>query len=244
MTIRHIIASGCSFTADGIGGLPPSLTHPTGGCSFVDTNRDNVDSPNTWIGHVAKQLKVSSLVNLSAGSHGNMLIANNIISFLNINFYSYIPEETMILFNISDPARLDIPCSWEHPSRSSFCTWGQNILPYTYIDNLSKPVTYVTKNMEIEQIEIFSSSALLGMMSYLEKYNFNFKFLLMSDYKSHPILGSVINQFYTHLIEMEDLVGMKEFVKHKNLTADDNFHPNARGHELISKIVIEELLKE
>ena len=242
MMIRHIIASGCSFTADGIGGLPPSLTHPNGGCSFVNDLNYQASIPKTWVGHVAKELKIDSLVNLAASSHGNIMIANNIMSLL--SQFPYDPETTIILFNISDPARLDLMCSWEHPNKCNYCDWSQDILPYTYIKRDSEPVNYVSKNIGIEQIEILSSNAILGMMSYLEKNKFNFKFLLMSDYRSHTHLGPIIKKFQSRMIELGSHAGMKEFVANVGLNTKDQFHPDSEGHQRIAEVVLKTLSKE
>lgn len=237
--IEHIVASGCSFTADGTGGLPPSLDHPVGSCSFIQDESYEVASPKTWIGHVAQHLQIKSLVNVSAGSHGNMLIANNIITLL--NRYTYDPANTIILFNISDPARLDVPCSWDHPDKSTFCHWAPDIFPYSYLKRNSHFDKLIGKNMGIEQIELVSSNALLGMMSFLKQEKFNFKFLLMSDYTSHIHLGPVIKKFQSHMIDLNPGIGMKEFVENFNLNTDDKFHPDAQGHKLIANKVLEKL---
>lgn len=240
--IKHIIASGCSFTEDGTGGVPPSDTDPTGGCSYTNNLSDNRPIPNTWVGYVAQQLQVSSLVNLSAGSHGNFLIANNIITLLNL--YHYDPTTTVVLFNISDPARLDVPCSWDHPDRSTFCHWSLSIIPYTYFGRNSQINGLMSKNIGIEQIEIASSNALLGMMSFLKKQKINFKFMMMSDYRAHDYLGPILNQFRSHMIELTPGAGMKEFVQNLNLNTGDQFHPDTHGHQRIAEVVLETLSKE
>jgi hypothetical protein len=235
--IKHLISSGCSFTSDGTGGLPPSLDRPTGGCSFV--NGDTVTTPKSWVGYVAQQLQVSSLVNLAASSYGNILIANTVMTLL--NNYHYNPATTLILFNLSDPGRLDTPCDWKHVDRCDHCDWSADIIPYTYIKRNSPTDMLMLKNIGIDQVESMSSNAVLGMMALLEHYKFNFKFLLMSDYQSHPQLGPVIEKFQSHMIKLNPGVGMKEFVQELHLNTGDQFHPDTVGHQQIAQLVMQQL---
>jgi len=240
--IKHIISSGCSFTSDGIGGVPPSLTTPNGGCSFIHDNDYSAAMPRSWVGYVAKQLQVASLVNLSASSHGNILIANNIISLL--NRYQYDPKTTVILFNLSDPGRLDVPCDWDHVDKCNHCDWPADVISHAYLNLNSQTYTHMIKNIGIDQVEMMSSNAVLGMMALLKYYKFNFKFLLMSDYQSHPHLGPVIKKFQSHMIRLDPGVGMKEFVQKLNLNTEDQFHPDMVGHQKIAQLVMEQLQKE
>jgi hypothetical protein len=100
------------------------------------------------------------------------------------------------------------------------------------------------KHIGIEQVELITSNALLGMMSLLKQRGFNFKFLLMSDYRSHPYLGKIIRQFQSHMIELGTDAGMKEYVASLKLNTEDHLHPDAQGHLQIAQVVMKQLSKE
>ena len=235
--IKNLIASGCSFTQDGIGGVPPSEKDPLGGNSFLETADHPSGTPKSWAGMIAKQLQATSFVNLAASGHGNISIANNMLTFL--SKFTYDPAETLILFNITDPFRLDIPCDKLHPEHSCYSGWPEEIIPFKYIISKESDITRgLTKTIGVDQVEILTSNMLLGMMSFLKQNNFNFKFLLMSDYTTHPTLSPVISNFSSNLIKLDPGVGMHEFSIITNNLHADGRHPNLEAHRAIANCVI------
>lgn len=238
---KNIVASGCSFTSDGIGGHPPTSTNPNGGCSFaLDADYKSAE-PTTWAGVVAQKLSVKSFVNVAAASHGNFLIANNILSL--INRFDYRPTDTLILFNLSDPARLDVICQWDDKTKSEYCDWPKDVLPFAYLNRNSELVKRTLLGMGIDQVENFSSNAILGMMSFLKQENFCFYFTMMRDYRTNMYLGPVIEKFKDHLVELDPGVGMYEYASASNALRPDRAHPTTAGHTLIAEQLLNILNK-
>lgn len=203
----------------------------------------SIASPKTWVGFLAQQLAVKSLVNLAANSHGNMLTANNIMSLL--NRFKYDPSKTIVLFNITDAARLDLMCDWSHPDASPWCTWPQNVLDFKYLSQTSDLVQTVRKNTGIDQIETASSNALHGMISFLTANGYNFKFLTMRDYSNCAKLSPIIDQYYSHWIDLDASAGLVEYVQKLKLTlSNTDFHPNMAGHKIIADGVYNHLTGE
>ena len=237
--IRHLITAGCSFSSNGTGGIPPSPEHPAGGCSFIaDIDVPNI-KPLAWPGMLAQRLNVSSLVNLSAGSHGNILIANNIMSLL--QRFKYHPNDTLIVFNISDPGRYDIPCQHELDDKSSFCNWDSSILPFSYLPKTHKLVIETQKHMGIDQSEEITTNSLMGMMSFLKNQGYRFRFMTLRNYTQHKNLKQILNQFQEHMIQLTPGIGMAEFVDQLGVTTDDHFHPTVAGHEILTDKILESL---
>jgi hypothetical protein len=237
MTIKHILSGGCSQTQDGIGGVPP--THfSNGGCSFKWDNELKCSDPKSWVSFVAQDLNVDSLINTASSSHGNQLISNSIIEML--TRYQYNPGETLILFNITWPTRLDIPCDFDHPDRSKFVPWTQDLIPYTYLDNKSKPVQHCYKHMGADQVEQMNCISLINLFNFLENNNFlNYKFILAKDFSEHKNLSAIIKSRQQNFIPLDTInQGIVEFVTANNLNRDI-IHPSVEGHKIISNIVID-----
>jgi len=235
--IEHLVVGGCSFTADGIGGMPPSLNNPHGGCTFIET----ATVPKTWPGFLSQQLQVISLVNLAAASHGNMATANNIISVL--TRFKYDPTKTMVLFNITDAGRLDLMCDWSHPAVSTHCTWPYDALSFKYLDQTRDIAKSTKKTMGINQVEICSVNALWGLFGFLEANGYNFKFLTMRDYTcyylpEHP-MSRLLNQYQQHWIKLDSGRGLVEYVEQHDLAImEGDFHPTVAGHRMIAGEVL------
>ena len=238
--IKHIVASGCSFTAAGIGGVPPSPEDPDGGCSVVQDEAYQILEPKSWVEFVARNMQVKSLINVAAESHGNILIANNIMSVL--QKFKYPIGNTLVLFNISDPARLDMVCDWQESGKSDFCKWPSSILDFAYISQTDKQLDHVRKNMGIENIEKFSSNVLLGLFCFLQSSGFDFRFMTMRDYRSNQYISTIIDRFSKKWIDLDPGHGMMEFVEQLGLTiSNHDFHPNLQGHNKLANCVLETL---
>ena len=77
----NILASGCSFTADGLGGRPPEPADP-GGNSFRQDPDYEMQTPVSWASHLANIIDPDSFCNLAGHSHGNFFISKTIIDCL------------------------------------------------------------------------------------------------------------------------------------------------------------------
>lgn len=235
--IKHIVAGGCSQTQDGLGGIPPNAL-TSGGCSFIAHNDYVSAEPQSWVSFVAQKLAVESLVNTAASSHGNQLITNSIIEVL--TRFPYDPKTTLVLFNVTWPTRLDVPCDFDHPDRSKFIPWSKDLIPYTYLATDSKPAKHCYKHIGSEQVEQMNYLALRNLFNFLENNQFNYKFILAKNFSDYPALSSIINS-RQQLIKLEqDNVGIVEFVTARGLNRDI-IHPTVAGHEVISNTVLNSL---
>jgi hypothetical protein len=238
MIVNQILAGGCSQTQDGISGVPPGLLS-SGGCSFVSNDGSVCSDPQSWVGFVAKELDVDSLVNTAASSHGNQLTANSIIEML--SRYHYNPKTTLVLFNITWPSRLDVPCDFDHPDRSKFIPWASNLIPYTYLSTDSKAAHHCYKHMGGEQVERMNSLALINLFNFLENNQFNYRFLLAKDFSEYKTFYSIIQTRKKNLISLDsDNAGIVEFVTANKLNRDI-IHPTVEGHRIIGNIVIDRI---
>lgn len=229
----HIISSGCSFTSDGLGGVPPSKLHPAGGCSFIHDNK----IPKSWASVIAKNMQCSSFVNFASPSHGNILVSMTLIDALT-KYSAYCSKNTLVLFNLSDPARLDIACSYDHIDKSNLISWDKEILPFSFLLPKSNIHNLMYRNIGIEQIENMSRHAVLALLNFLETKKFNYRFLLMNDYLTQGILANVLKEYQHNLIMLPGSIGMSEYCMANNLTVSRNdSHPNLEGHKVLADLV-------
>lgn len=233
--VKHIVASGCSYTADGTGGVPPSHIHPDGGCSFI--HADPPAQPNTWAGFVAQTLGVNSFINLAAGSHGNALISQTLIWAL--THFDYSPKDTVVLFNISESMRLDIPCEWQHPDRSRFVDWPSDLIPYTYLDRSYHSHNTVFKHMGMDQVGRMSNYHLVSLFSFLESKGFRYNFVTMKNFTKDSFIGDTIRQ-YQHRMIKTDPLGFWEWSASRGQLASDGAHPNRDAHQAMAGLFLDQ----
>ena len=234
--IYHVIANGCSQTSNGVGGCPPSESS-SGGCSFVDCGDGTCNEPGSWAGIVAQQLKVKSFVNLAAESHGNYYIMQTFVDFLSRHQYPI--DQTLAIFNVSEPSRLDLPCSQDHPDRCNYVSYGNDILPYSWFKAPSRTHNSFRKNIGIEQAQAMSRVSLITLFAFLEQLGLRYLFITMHDYREDADIGSVIKQNHNRI----DLVPGNGIVEFGTLTGllKDEVHPNLSGHDLIAQQVLAEI---
>lgn len=238
MKFDNIIAAGCSFTADGIGGLPPGFD--TDGCnSFIDYDGFPASKPFTWASHVARDLRPKSFINLAGGGHGNIMLANSVTEI--INQYNYDLDRTLVIFNLSEPERLDIMCAWDHPERSGMVPWDQAIIPHSYIGPLKPSYHNFRKNMGLEQVRRQTSRVVDMFFSWLENNRIQFVFTMMNNYLAVEDMYGCISPRLDRLVQCKDHTGMYEYVCHHNLNLQDNLHPDHRGHRNIADFVLEKI---
>lgn len=236
MSITHIVSSGCSFTQDGIGGVPPDYRHPFGGCSFVDSGDYIPSTPRAWASILAKKTQCQSLVNFASSSHGNILISMTLIEALT-RYSEYSSENTLVIFNLTDLGRLDIPCSYSHPDRTSDAPWNNTILPFTFLSNKSKIYSTIAKNIGVEQIEIMSEHAILALLNFLEQRKFNYRFMIMQEYSKNSNMEGIIDKHRHSLVELPGGSMVNYCIMNKATISKTDMHPNLKGHEMLADIV-------
>jgi hypothetical protein len=232
MRFKNLLVSGCSFTQDGIGGCPPTVDS-AGGCSFIDTGDGNPAQPRSWAGHLAKRLNVNSLVNTAASSHGNILVANSLLDC--VNQFLYKPNETLIVVNLSEPWRLDLPCSYDHVDCDHVnIPWNQSLIPYSYLGRNKKIMVQLEKNIGFDQIEHFTSNTVEFLFNFLVNQKIKFYFLTMNDF-SQTRLQKVIDKFDSCHVRLIPGKSMIEYCKiTDNCVSADNLHPSIDAHEKIA----------
>jgi hypothetical protein len=232
---KNLLVGGCSFSSDGIGGTPPTALSP-GGCSFVKDEFYEASCPNAWPGFLAQQLGVVSMINTASASHGNILIANSILECL--NRFEYNPTETLVVMNISDPSRYDVPCSFDHPDSDRYhIPWTQELIPYSYFDINSNIIKNMKKQIGYEQIEQLTSNSVEFLFNFLKYHSIDFYFLTMGNY-NNSCLTTVLTKFDSNYIKLTPGPDMIKYCQQTN-TARSNLdnHPNNVGHRKISDIV-------
>jgi len=232
MRFKNLLVSGCSFTQDGISGCPPTV-NSAGGCSFIDNDSGVGTQPRSWAGFLAKKLNVNSLVNTAAGGHGNILVANSVLDC--INQFSYTPIETLVIVNLSEPWRFDLPCSYDHVyADHSYINWNQSLIPCSYLGRNEKIMIELEKNIGFESIEYFTSNAVEFLFNFLENQKIKFYFLTMNDF-SQTRLQKVIDKFDSRHIQLTPGKSMLEYCQITNsCLSANNFHPSIDAHKKIA----------
>lgn len=232
--IKHIVASGCSQTADGIGGAPwTPFSH--GGCSFVDRGDGTRADPASWVSFVAQQMQVKSLTNLAAESHGNQYVGHTIMDFLSRRPYPQ--SETLVLFNVTEPLRIDTPCSFDHPDRCAWVPYSADVLPYSWLSNRSRLQDSFRKNIGFEQLGQISRLALISLISFLQHRQYRYLFVTMADYTQDRYIGDVMIGDANRIV-LDPGPGMIELGRDLDLMKDD-VHPTRQGQEIVAQQVIE-----
>ncbi|MBL96339.1 MAG: hypothetical protein CMF52_00820 [Legionellales bacterium] len=237
MKIKNLLASGCSFTHDGIGGVPPT-NDSAGGSSFKQYDDIQPASCASWASFLSTFLEVESFINFAAPSHGNVLICETIISAL--EKYNYKQDDTLIIFNISSMDRFDLKIDWENSENNTNIYWTSELLDYTFAKTRGPLWKKKFASMELEEITSLNISALEKLLKYLKDKNYMFLFTVMQDYSDNLI----IQQYKDNLVTLNPGIGMHEFCKEKNLLIDDNFHPSTQGHKQIAEQVLDFITKK
>lgn len=235
----NIIAAGCSFTQDGICGCPPT-DDSEGGNSFLDYPEDNLIAaiPKSWAGIVAKKLNAKSFINVAASGHGNLVLSNSILALL--EKFPYQSSNTLILFNITDPTRLDIPCSFEHVDRSMDIPWTSDIIEHSYLSTQSTILKKVKQEIGPDSISYLSTNPLSMLLDLLKYKKYRFAFMTMADYSADKYLSPVLAKHQKNFLPFGDQIGMMEFcVTNKMTISTIDRHPNLKGHESIAEKMID-----
>ena len=232
MEIKNLLTSGCSFSEDGIGGMPPTTDSP-GGCSFIYDPDFDLMEPRSWPGRLARKLQVTSLVNVASGGHGNILISHSLISML--RQIKYKKEDTLVMFNLSDPTRHDFYTAEKSKSKSRSNSWNpdhSSLVPY---------------NLQVDRLvigcEYYTSQSVFLLMNYLRTNGFNFYFMMMSDYTDDESLGPIIEEFKDHLITFDPGPSMMQWaVKTNNVISNQDHHPSTTGQRLIADMIYNKIV--
>ena len=234
MKYRHLITAGCSFTADGIGGVPPTKANFRGGNSYVG---DNASDPKTWAGFLAQQLQVNSMVNLSFCGGGTMPTVLSICDLL--TKFPYRPANTLVAFNISDPARYHVQCARDDANCHTV-PWNKDILDYGFMIGLHP----VVKVMGFERVEQQNATLMRMLMNYLAQQGVTFRFMTMMDYSDHETMGDVINDFESCFVPAQPGQGMYEYSRLVNSLHPDGIHPGVEAHRSFADMIRDSLERD
>lgn len=229
---KNLLTSGCSFSAHTIGGVPPTK-QSAGGCSYMPDPDYTIAEPESWPGFLARHMNITSLINVASPSHGNILVANTLLTCL--QKYCYDPADTLVMFNLSDPHRFDLMCGYDHADADKqYIPWNSELIDYTFIHRESKTIVDIQKYLEWEYIEKTTSNCAELLMNYLQNKKYDFYFMTMNNY-SQTCLAPVIDRFKDHFIALDPGPSMNEYCKStKTRISDIDYHPNLQGHKQIA----------
>lgn len=230
--IRHIVAAGGSYTADGIGGTPPIDCDNQGGCSFNDPRVQ----PRTWVSKVAQNLQVQSLVNTAGVGFGPSVTAMSLIEVL--TRFPYDPRDTLVLFDVTDPWRLGVPCPWNHIDASPHVPWSPDIIPWSILDKHAERGIIV--EMQHEQVEVRSAFDLQSLFDFLNVRQFRYRWVMGIDFRSNHLLAPMLCSD-KNLLLLEDGPSMFEYAERHDLVGEDGHHPNALVHDMVCEKIIESI---
>ena len=236
MKLKNIVVSGCSYSADAIGGLPPTKDY-SGGNSFREDPDYTTSVPTTWASFLAKKINPDSFVNLATSAHGNYLISKTLIDML--EKFNYSPKNTLVVFNISQMARMDVVCKYN--TENNFILWTQDILNYSFLKPRSPKWRKVMYDYEdnITGLITYNTVRLNELFEYLNTNKYPFVFTTLADYTDMP----VIQKNKEHYVQLPGN-GMFEYTESMGLLDDDGSHPNIEAHELIGKIAYDFICKK
>lgn len=237
--MKNIIASGCSFTENGIGGVPPTDNLPGG--AGLDTVSDlNNLTPKSWASFFVETVKPNSFVNTASGSHGNHLVSTTIIELL--SRYNYKNSDTLILFNISSFFRHDFLCKHSHPDVSFRTPWTEELLDFNFLNTRSKTHKMLSDTVDIKQTVLLSKNFVKTLFEFLDNNNFKFYFLWMEDYNEIFYSDRFLKKFLDLRIDCGNHNNMLDFCISKNLTVSSkDHHPSNEGHKHIADFVLSRL---
>lgn len=230
MKIQNLLIGGNSFTQDAIGGCPPTL-ESQGGCSFVDQGQSHVAHPHSWASILAQELAVQSFVNTAAAGHGNILIAQSLRWIL--KQFSYDRDVTMVMFNVSVPMRLDIPCEFDHPDASPWVHWQQDLVPHTYLNRKSRTHRNIEKQVGLDIVPSLGWAQLDFLAHYLENRGFEYCFLLTENYLDDPDFCDWVEPRQSRMITLDPGVGLTEFARDSGHNTENGYHPDAQGRRIV-----------
>ena len=221
---KSILAGGCSFTQDGIGGAPPTDVW-AGGNSFRHDVDYKVALPQSWASMVAQQLDPESFTNVAVASQGIVATCTTICDML--EKFNYTPQDTLVIFNVTRLARVDIQCAFN--TDNHYIPWTQDILDYSYYRFKSTAWKEHLVNTPIDDIEKQSEEHLEKLLNYLHDNHYPFVSTLLDDISHLP----VIQKYKAHLVPLPH-VGMLEFCRSID-EEDGTRHPTRTGHIEVAK---------
>ena len=221
---KNILAGGCSFTQDGIGGAPPTSVCE-GGNSFRSDVDYKVATPKSWASMVAKELNPESFTNVAVASQGIVATYTTLCDML--GKFNYPPQDTLVIFNVTRLARFDVQC--EYNTDNHYIPWTKYILDYSYYKVKTKPWKEHLVNTPIDQIEKESVKHLEKLFEYLHNNQYPFVFTLLDDISDL----SIIQEYKAHLVPLPH-IGMLEFCRSID-EEDGTRHPTLAGHVEVAK---------
>jgi len=221
---KNILAGGCSFSQDGIGGHPPTSTS-LGGNSFRTDVDYQASVPRSWTSMLAQQFDPDSFTNVAVSANGLVATCTTICDML--DKFAYSPKNTLVIFNVTRLARLDIKVDFNNDN--DYEPWTQDILDYSFLKCNTQRWKEHLVNTTIKQIETQSEIHLSKLFEYLDMHQYPFVFTLLDNISNLPI----IQKYKAHLVPLAH-IGMFEFCSTIG-ELDNSQHPSVVGYSQIAE---------
>jgi hypothetical protein len=233
----NLVITGCSFTA---------------GSSNME---EAVNNPQTWAHFLVKKFKFSTLANLAMSGGGNLSAGINLIHYLESHFCT--PQNTLVLFNVTEFDRIDT-ITRHHPDSNKSFSWKEDmdiewITEGSFLSNnlhKSKPFFGILqKNIGYESTIIFNVLQSLLVHEYLCSRGYIYRWMYMDDHCRQQIPNQFVKsmeKFEKYRITFGDFPAMYEYVKSMKMTVSEtDRHPNVEGYkkiaEFVSRVIEEEI---
>lgn len=234
--MKHLITSGCSFTA----GIIP-LPHDQSSYWF--------EQGSVWPHFIFAKMDTANdtFKNLALPGGGNIAAFTNLIYYLETNKSTINASNSIIGFNITEPNRLDTISDIGY----SGINVDQCCIDPTGIAHPSSELGFgwVTSGLthRRHKTDISSYMAVIQALGYLDQHNFRYFFMLLSDavYTYAPDwFQQALDSHSDNWIKFKSEMSMLEFVSAQNLcvSAQDR-HPSREGHIKIAEYV-DDFLKD
>jgi len=226
LKFKNILAGGCSFSKDGIGGAPPTLASAGANSFRYDIDYGKAE-PLSWTSFLAHSMDPDSFTNVAASSLGPLATSKTICDML--DRFNYQPTDTLVIFNISYLWRLDIQCNFA--DGTFFVPWTNDILDYSFLQRFSTEWKKHFVETTLEKIQEQSLHSLSRLFKYLKSNKYPFVFTLLDNITDI----SLIQEYKSHLVPLKQH-GIHEYCRGINAISEDNFHPTTQGYHAVGKV--------
>jgi hypothetical protein len=225
--IKNFVVTGCSFTASILEDVQPTAQ---------SWNLRASHWPHTVFAVLGPEDK--NFVNLAMGAGGNTAAFVNLLYFLNRYDKIYLPENTLIAFNITALTRKDRICKINDIRQSIH---RESVDTQKYLDLSWYPEPF-DSNECLDHVIIQNACKVIESITYLENRKFSYFFMLMNDeiYTHSPIwfktfLDARKNKSW---ILLDDYLSMESFSNSiRGWSIINDSHPNLETNRVIGKKV-------
>lgn len=222
---KNILAGGCSFSQNGIGGEPPTLTSAGANSFRYDIDYGKAE-PVSWTSFLAHSMNPDSFTNVAVSGQGLIATSKTICDML--DRFNYQPSDTLVIFNISELSRLDIQCNFIDGTR--FVPWTSDMLDYSFLQPHTTEWKKHFVETNLEKIQEQNLNSLSILFKYLKYNKYPFVFTLLDNITDI----SLIQKYKSHLVPLKQH-GIYEYCRSINAISEDHFHPTTQGYHAVGK---------